>query len=375
MKKKIISGIINKVFWGTINLIIFQFTISSVSANLDGDSTPIVLNAQYTFTDQELAKGFVKFNAGFKLPPIGTVYWRVHEPVAGQIDLQRGTLEMQSDLYLASGASIISRPNATIYGNDHTLFLDSDLTISTAISFQPLTADTRFHLDGRGHRLIFSAVGNSIIGFRMISTGPFTTYMNFSNVTILNAAGAEVGAFFNPLRNNDLTDFTFNNVTFVIPEVAGAELALFGPKKFQGLCRILGKNASFHLLNRSFTLGDGSILYIGPSMNFLFNCRSPRGISFEGPNSILYLDNCNLLRNFNALQGAWTFTNGRMIIQGAVNFLSSANEQPLVLGKGVLADDFDLEILPGSSFLVGQNTNPFAFTSTPTATIIYRNIF
>lgn len=363
-----------------IIVIMMLLLVMPAYANLDGDAAVITLLTQYTFTTNELAKGFVRFGAGFKLPTGNRVFMRVHEPVDGQINLNGGILELQHDLYLSSSATIVG--GGTIVGNDHTLHFNSDLTLSCSINFILGDRDNRFGLDGDGHRLIFSTIGTPGVGFNM--PGDFDTfkaYMSFSNITMLNASGAQSGSFAFPLRNGNQTNFILKNVTFNIPEISGVELALFGPKTISNYVSVQGNGALFHVLNEGITINDGSILYVGPGMNFVFNCfnrrppPTPGGITFAGPNSIIYLDNCNLLRNQGAVGESWTFTNGRMIVKGAVNFISKDDQQPLVLGTGVLADDFDLEILPGSSFIIGQNTNPFTVTTTPTATIIYRNIF
>lgn len=336
-----------------------------------------VISTSYTFTNFELARGTVNFTKGFTVPSAGTAFVGVNLPVGGVINLNSGTLVMQSDMYLASGASIIG--DGTIVGNNHVMYLGSDLTISSHITFSLPTQDNHFNLDGRGNRLIFSAVNTSSVGFDMgTDVSPFNTFMGFSNLSILNAIGLE---FVYPLSNGNTTTFTLKNVEFSIPNVPNSSLGLWGTKIIQGDVRFVGNNSRLLFLNQGMTIEDNSMLYVGPSINCELDLGDPNndGIHFAGKNSLLFLDNCNLIRDKFGAGTSWTLTKGKMIINGYVNLVVDPGQQAMTIGDGISADnDFDIDILPGSTLAVGNIKNPLTFSGSgtvPRGLITYQNIF
>jgi hypothetical protein len=187
---------------------------------------------------------------------------------------------------------------------------------------------------------------------------PYVTYMGFSNLSMINVLGGENGSIY-PLYNGNQTYFTLKDVSFDIPNVAGAELGFWGTKVIQGTVSMVGKSGTLFMVNKPLIIDPGSTLYVGPTLELLFDLANPN-ITFADTNSTLYLDNCILVRSNASQHASWSFLVGRMLINGQVNLEIVPGNQPLVIGDGTVADNFNIEILPGSTFGIGSAVNTAA---------------
>lgn len=339
-----------------------------LAANLDGtNGTSIYLGSNYTFTNRELAKGYVRFADGFTLPAGGRIFLRVHEPVHGNIDLNGGILVLQDDLNLGSGVTLTGT-GGVIIGNNKTIYLGSDLLITTSINLALSTEDNYVNFDGRGHTIKFSKIATPTVAITMPGNSAAARgYIRFSNLRLLNVTAGlpELEVFAYPLLNGTLSYLTFDNVVISCPDLpagavgahfvlrGGRNLAFPGATTFKGDVKFLGYNTVFSISGGIF-IDDSAVLHLGPTTQLLCDADDFKGITFNGKNSTLLLDNADLIRRFSAGGMPWTFKKGRLMINGAANLNVSPSEEPLTLGDGISADnDFNLEILPGSVLSVG----------------------
>lgn len=82
--------------------LLLGFFAPCLQAVLDGRVAPIVVDYRYTFTNWELARGYVSFEKGFDLPLNGTITLQLSSKssIYDSINMNRGSIQLIGGMYL-----------------------------------------------------------------------------------------------------------------------------------------------------------------------------------------------------------------------------------------------------------------------------------
>jgi hypothetical protein len=307
------------------------------AVSLDGTISPILIEYVYSFADGDYAKGFVKFarsrafnfingyNAdvgGFTLPAGGSIEFGVSEVVEGDINLNGGTLNLTSDLYLRGNIN----GSGAIWLRGFTIHLLSDVQLNGVVSIlTPLTSGVI-----NCHNNILDVGGGNLF----LAGGEYSTF-KLSNAIVNNATSGTFNTQQGFLVNLYLENVTFNALQTSSVWEIDKTLYIQGNVTFNGT----GADLVFYKASAPLTITTGATLKFGQGVTF----EERAATYFESKNSTLIFENSILTGN----QGNITWTKGTVFISGNVDF--ATGRQTFLGTTGVPSDDLTLKILPGST--------------------------
>lgn len=310
----------------------FQQTIYPL---LDGRTTPIVLDTRYSFTNFELARGFVHFRNGFDLPPGGTVILQLDGncPVFNAIYLNGGTLIINNELTLGS--------NVRIQGNGFLIGQPQSSSQAT-IFFQTFFTYTAGN---------YIKISNSL-SFKSSTWG----MIDFLSGSVLDARGADFLGFTHCsliVRGNSimmpegsLSKLYFSDCN-IFPGSGQATVFATPTVYFQGKNLISVVSKGFQLKNISL-VNHGS-LEIGSGSNVTLS-----GISMQESGSSLVLNDTNLDFVATTTEQIRIGTTGpsakTSILFNGENIFSSSTGNQIVIPSNL-----KMEFLPGSRLIVSND--------------------
>jgi len=246
------------------------------AAPLDGTSGVVYQPSSYTFSDGDLATGFVWLAGGFSIPADASVTFNLPVPVSGSINgNDSGRMVLGSDVYLAAGTGLAS--GLKIDGQGKTVHLQGNLRLPANKTIEITSSLT---IDGGGNKLELNGANFYING-----TEPTTLRLknmhlygvkdlaNFASIRFGSVAGHKL-----ILENVVLRlagDFTV--------DVCGVEIA--------EQVVVVGDYAINYTSNSDFVIHHGAMLTLGlhATFNYQPEDRLATHFIFKGSTSALYL--------------------------------------------------------------------------------------
>jgi len=328
-------------------LLFFIFLIFSErlsAANLDSTLTipaglTIYQPTQYAFSGGNYALGFVALTGGFSVPGSSVVSLGVLQPVSGNINLSTsGGIALTGDLTL--GSNVVIQNGGTIDGQNHTIFLNGDLTIPANNHFDILSSTV---IDGQGHDIIFEDGS-----YLLLDGSPVGTTLTLRNC-ILN--GVTAGSIeFGSASNQTLV---LNEVEVHLSGVYTFDGGNLGIQNFVGVTGPGGGiiyNSAYPL-----TINSDSTLFLDTRTTFTYNSPTDSLIVMQDSSSQLFLNGCSF---YMPLADQIVLTNGHLIIDHSTQIYGNGATSPstngLYFGNGTPANDLLVDIMPGAIFEVDR---------------------
>jgi len=342
------TGIILCMFFCTIafGVVIPSITIDTrVEYTVTQSTYSFVFDSQRTYSSTgDYAFGDVAFRGGLLANQSAdankttTLRLGITPPVGGTLQLASGvnntTYKILSDLTLGeitfSGLNSLNKFFFNIAG-PYTIFMDSDVTLGS--NQFSLVSTAGGVLDG--HTNILRLATDSL--FQIISSGTGATV---KNLFIQGATSTNFDV-------SSATNLTFENVEIIA--IPGQTAVLTNPHiTFSGQFGVFGYGGTISIQTPSastINFATQTQLYVFPQTTLSLDA-SHLTVNFTDFSSILFLDNCNI----NVTNGKAIFKGGTVIVNGAVTLQAGA----LQLGDGTAVHNCDLQILPGSKFIVAD---------------------
>lgn len=174
--------------------LIFAFFISvyskKLAAILDGrtGNFPIELDATYSFSNFEWARGYVKFKNGFDVPPGGTIFLGINQPINGPINLNGGTIILEKKITLNEDVSFSD--SGYFKTNNKKIFFTGDLNLTNTYYFSD---NVEFNGLKSGSLTLRPSSQVVILSYR---------YLEFENLTI-NLQGENNNFIFAPTSTGE----------------------------------------------------------------------------------------------------------------------------------------------------------------------------
>jgi hypothetical protein len=338
-----------------VSIITLVYMMGSVSwaGGLDGTASVIVETSQYSFSDGDVASGFVYLGQGCKIPAGASVSVNLLAPLAGALDLGvTGTMNLEGDLTLASNAQIVQGGN--IQGNGNTLFLNGNLTLGAG---KTITCVNNLVIDGQGHELFFSP-GSP--GGKLLINGAANTIVTLRNITlrgVMNYSALQRSIMFGTAANQKIV---FENVKLFLENdftFTGGMLDI------KGLCAVYGWNSFNYQASYDLTILTDSTLFVDMRATFYYSPADSSRIHLAmiDQTSRLFLNGGTLSIDPNI---GLRLISGHLIVDhlSVVNGNGATSESSgLILGSGINTQDLQIDILPGANldlqeaFLVYNN--------------------
>lgn len=114
-------------------MVVLALQVLQVDATLDGRTAPIIIDYRYTFTNWEVARGFVVFRKGFDLPINGTITLNLsgEAGIYDSINMNNGSIQLFGNIFLRSGATFLG--NGFIFSKFIslcTIYFDNNLILN-----------------------------------------------------------------------------------------------------------------------------------------------------------------------------------------------------------------------------------------------------
>jgi len=328
-------GIAPKLFF--LCAFFFLNTKTYTAGSIDATTNVNFQSTSYTFADSEFARGFVRLDQG--LTANGLLNLNVLFPVAGAINIDAaGKLVLDGDLTLASNVTI---PNGgEINGQNHTLFLQGDLTIPAN---KTLKISGNLTIDGQGHNLIFADEALLVID------DAAATKLTIRNTKLkalknnpISGPSIQFGDALNQklvLNDSDILlggDFTFE----------WGALDIVNTVNFKGDFWIFEYASTYNL-----TIKKNSKLFMDIGFYFFYNPTDNKQthIAMQDLTSQLFLNGCVFYTS--GLTGL-KLTKGHLLIDHSVIFTNlspTTKDKGLIFGNGNAAYDLEIDIFPGAS--------------------------
>ncbi|MCX5921743.1 MAG: hypothetical protein NTX86_00200 [Candidatus Dependentiae bacterium] len=344
-----------------------------------GSETAVSIQPAYTFPSADFDNtmlGFAWFKNGFTLEDsLTTCTFDAVYPVSGDVNLNGGTLFLNQDLLFRNITTLSGL--GTIIGNNHLIdfcssitgfptntqtmcdaiiFINGDITVDSAITFQG-----NCRLFGDGHSI---KLGES--GALVVDSG---STLEISNAFVSDVSGNNVRCF-------------DDSASIILDDVIFDQHASFtfesGSLKFVNSVTMLGTGTFFYESSQTSTIEEDSRLIISEGMHFWLGRKELNGVeplAFSEHNSALKLESCSLIVTSSGLN----FTKGQLEIGHDVvlDIHSSTTTYGLTLGSGAADDDFTFKfssaatVLFKSGCIIYANSRPDLLVSdSPTVHLI-----
>ncbi|KKQ48405.1 MAG: hypothetical protein US69_C0024G0007 [candidate division TM6 bacterium GW2011_GWF2_38_10] len=307
----------------------------------DGTANVIFYAAAQVVPNGTEVKGFVRFDGGMTVASGSEITCNIIPPICGPIGLNNdGKITLSGDMML--GANVTLASGGIIDGNNHVIFLQSDLIIPAG---QTLTFVSNTTIDGQGHRLIFAQATNP---GRLVIDGDEDTNVTLKNITIEGIEDTSTTHRSIQFGEAEGQSLTLDTVCMILREnytFQGGGITIMGDTVIQG--------------NKMFTFAAAQDLLIKKNACFALDMdvefryspsdRSKTHIVFEDSSSVLFLNGCmlSMLRTQPLI-----LTKGHLVIDHKTYIYGSgANRSGLgiIWGDGTNDNNLLVDIMPGAS--------------------------
>jgi len=338
-----------------LNFALFLCICMPLKAVVKGSNTAVSVEPYYTFpavdSDNEM-RGFGWFKNGFGLENSSTTvtYDSVY-PISGTMDMQGGTLLLESDLSLHYPLMITSF--GVIDGNDHHLeFCMGVDQAPSDVTFKDLYIDFRDNVNLNKTVTIqgdctFDGHGSII---RLVEYGEFVVdtnaTMKFRNIIIEGANGNNIRCY------DDTGAITLSNTTFCFSDDFTFDS---GALRIQDNVNFMGPDAYYFIYSSSETcfVASKTCWHFSRGLGLQIGKQASDGsesISFEDDTSVVQFEESDLL----------VTDYGVTLTRGRIEFLRNATissplagwETGIILGDGIYEDnDITIYLGPGCDVL------------------------
>ena len=179
-----------------VNLLYRNLAVPTADS-VDGTIFAKYLTNHYVFHNNGAAwtaRGWVRFNNGFTVMPLGSVIMDTLTTVSGGFDLRdTGTLILNNDLYLAHNVTLTNGGNikgqASSTGQANTIFMGGDLTLASTTYARTLHITGDWSNSGTSGNLIIDGCGHTLnIGDRAQIFVDSNITLTLRNMTIKTGA-------------------------------------------------------------------------------------------------------------------------------------------------------------------------------------------
>jgi len=267
------------------------------------DDQTVYKTTNHVFSNNDVARGFVRLNNGFTVMPHSCVTMDMVFSVSGGIDLREtSTIRMLKDLEFDSGVTLTTGGN--IDGRGHTLILNGDFRIPAGKVLH-FNGDTI--IDAKGHEIVIGENAEIFVDTNVTLTIANATIKTTRNAPTLPAL--RCGAFNSKLALDNVVlvpadDFLFLGGRFFIHN----DVAITGTSAFvynspvpsfitQNSCLYLDHAITFSMAPATFTDAPFSLNNTYTDNNF---------IRMADETSVLYVDGCTL----QTTHTGWRLTTG-----------------------------------------------------------------
>jgi WD40 repeat protein len=176
-----------------INLVYRNLNNLPIADSIDGTLFARYCTNHYVFHNNGnawTARGWVRFNNGFTVMPLGSVLMDTLTTVSGGFDLRdTGTLILNNDLYLAHNVTLTNGGNikgqASSSGQANTIFMGGDLTLASTTYARTLHITGDWSNSGTSGNLIIDGCGHTLnIGDRAQIFVDTNVTLTLRNMTI-----------------------------------------------------------------------------------------------------------------------------------------------------------------------------------------------
>ncbi len=306
--------------------------------------------------------------------------WIVNGSMQNDIDLNGGTLILQSNLKfisgnIASGGTIKLGENSLILASDQSV-MDQNMVFNGTRGEIRMSSNIRLDanwtisgdvtINGAGYELTFDDLAEIIVA-------PSGT-LRFKNVVLTDVTGNTIRCLdddgmveFSQVRMLLSDNYAFDTGKMMISE----DVTFAGPHSFtyQSSKPITIKSHAHFTLTDGIALDTGRISETATNEPFIFTDRS----------SLIELDDCDFIVNEHGAR----FVKGTMICSGVLNVetKSSDSNKGLIFGDGVTSDnDFMINVRGGAivnlknGVLVFDNLSPDMFNAYSTTASVSRGV-
>lgn len=327
----------------TSNSVVYHDMLIRVNSNTMMYMTQIYdSGTALTVASDKTLKNIRFFKDGINISDTKTLTLNTPVPVMGNINLNdSGTLTLEGDLHLASGAAFTaSGDTVVINGDGHTIFLDGSLTLPSHTITIGSEGLSSLVIDGQGNDVTFGIESKfAVTGASGFDGGVLT----LKNMTIY---GLTSGNFCGS------GTVILQNVVIVLPGIEDAwTVNQAGLRiQIQDDVAIIG-NGTFTCCGDATTLeiNSGSSLYVG--LGATLDWKNRIGFIMSDSSSSLYLDGCTLKINSGLTNKGMLIQKGRVVFDNKVTINDSGDTAKYGLKLGDV-DDYTkvvaVEVLAGA---------------------------